>query len=81
MAEAVEVINDLLIDVSKKMNEGLPIDVDLQQKVAEQNQKLVKYYAKIMGKIPTNSPINGEFSHPITTANIMAAMLEGSAAR
>lgn len=76
MAEAVEKINELLLDVSTKMKEGKPIDVDLQQKVGEQNQKLVRYYAKIMGKIPTNGPLNGEFSHPITTANIMAAMLD-----
>lgn len=78
MAGAVDAINELLVDLVRRKSEGLPLDVDFQKKVAAENNKLVQYAAALMGKIPTNSPINGEFSHPITIANLMGAMLDAA---
>ncbi|MBN1419749.1 MAG: sigma-70 family RNA polymerase sigma factor [Planctomycetes bacterium] len=76
MGLAAHRINELLSDMIRRMKNGEPIDVDFQKKVTEENNKLVQYAAGLMGKIPTNAPLNGEFSHPISLANLMGGMLE-----
>jgi hypothetical protein len=41
--------------------------------------KLVKPYLGLVGKIATNAPgANGEFTHPLLTANLLGAMLENA---
>ena len=76
MAGAVENINELVVSLVEALEKGETPDAKLQDEIRKENNKLVQYAAQIMGKIPTNSPINGEFSHPITVANLMGAMLE-----
>lgn len=76
MAEATLNMYSLLVDLMDDLKEDRPPPPDLQQQVSVENNKLVKYAATVMGKIPTNSPVNGEFTHPVTLANIMAALLE-----
>ena len=76
MGEAVEIMNALVLELFESIEKGETPDAELQEKIRAENNKLVRYAAQIMGKIPTHSPINGEFSHPITLANLMGAMLE-----
>lgn len=77
MGEAVDIMNALMIELYEGIEKGETPDAELQEKIRAENNKLVRYAAQIMGKIPTHSPVNGEFSHPITLANLMGAMLEG----
>lgn len=73
---AVLKMNDLMVEISKRIGEGLPpVTPEIQEKIRDENNKLVKLAASIMGKIPTSSPLNGEYSHPACLSNIMAAML------
>jgi hypothetical protein len=76
MGEAVEIMNALVLELYEIIEKGETPDSGLQEKIRAENNKLVRYAAQIMGKIPTHSPINGEFSHPITLTNLMGAMLE-----
>lgn len=80
MAAAVESLNALLAEVFERFQRGEAIDPELQKKVAAENAKLLQYAGAVTGKIATQSPLNGEFTHPITTANLMAAMLERAGA-
>lgn len=50
----------------------------LMQKIGEQNRKLVSLYAKVMGKLPTHSSVNGEFAHPFLLMNMLASQLEAA---
>jgi hypothetical protein len=76
MAGAVANMNEMFLDLVELIDQDQPVDPEIQDRIRKENNKLVRYAAQIMGKIPTNSPINGEFSHPITTANLMSAMLD-----
>ena len=78
LAGAVESINDLVLEMVEDIENGEGVDAEIQDKIRAQNNTLVRYAAQIMGKIPTHSPVNGEFSHPITLANLTAKMLERS---
>ena len=76
MAESAGKIQEMMLGLIESQKKGEPIPVDFQKKVSEENNKLVRYAAGIMGKIPTHSPVNGEFTHPITLANLTSAMLD-----
>ncbi len=76
LGEAMEIMNGLFVELYESIEKGETPDAELQDKIRAENNKLVRYAAQIMGKIPTHSPINGEFSHPITLTNLMGAMLE-----
>lgn len=76
MAKAVQAMTAMILDIVERDRQGLSIGAELQEKIQAENNKLVKYAAAVMGKIPTHSPINGEFTHPITLVNLMGAVLE-----
>ena len=80
MGGAVATINELVLELMESLEAGEPVDAAVRKKIQEENSKLVFYAAQLMGKIPTHSPVNGEFSHPITSANLMSAMLEQAGA-
>ncbi len=78
MGEAIGNMNALMVELVASMQNGEVPSAELQEKIREENNKLVRYAAQVMGKIPTHSPINGEFSHPITVANLIDSVLEGT---
>jgi RNA polymerase sigma-70 factor (ECF subfamily) len=78
MAQALKAMNGLFLELMEKLEKGEPIGADLQRNIANENAKLVKLAAQVMGKIPTNLPVNGEFTHPLILANLMSAVLEES---
>lgn len=73
---AIKAMNGLMVELFTALSKGEPVDPELQKKIQEENNKLVRVAAGIMGKIPTHSAINGEFSHPLVTANLLAATLD-----
>lgn len=74
--EAVKEMNSLFLELLASLEKGEPISPEIQKKLQEENNKLVKVAAAVLGKIPTNTPINGEFSHPLVLSNLMGAVLE-----
>jgi RNA polymerase sigma factor (sigma-70 family) len=78
MAQALKAMNGLFVELMESLEKGEPISPELQKKIVAENAKLVKLAAQVMGKIPTHSPVNGEFTHPLILANLMSAVLEES---
>jgi hypothetical protein len=46
--------------------------------LAKENVKLQKLALALNGKLPTHTTGNGEFTHPVVLANLMASALEGA---
>jgi RNA polymerase sigma factor (sigma-70 family) len=78
-AEAAGKINGLLLELLDRVKQGQPPPEDLRTRIRDENNKLIKVYGGLAGRIPTNSPMNGEYTHPICLFNLMAAMLDNAA--
>ncbi|MCC7510360.1 MAG: hypothetical protein IT464_13450 [Planctomycetes bacterium] len=68
----------LLKELAEAMAAGKSPPPALMQKIGEHNRKLVNHYAKVMGSLPTHASSNGEFTHPINLANMLATQLKGA---
>ncbi|MBL4846247.1 MAG: FecR domain-containing protein [Planctomycetes bacterium] len=64
-----------LAAVWASIQEGKPIDPAVQKKLYMANQKLVEIILEVQGKLPTHAKGNGEFTHPLIIANLMAEHL------
>jgi hypothetical protein len=78
LGKTIETMHDLLKEVGQARRDGKDIDPALGTKIQSENRKLVQHYIKVMGKLPTNAPTNGEFSHPINLVNFLAGQLESA---
>lgn len=78
LGETYAEMTKLASEVAAALKAGEPIDPATQAKRRNLNQKLVKHYIKIVGKLPTHATVNGEFSHPINLVNILAKQLEAA---
>lgn len=76
MAAAVEGLNALLLELFHREESGEPMPEGFAQQIQRENARLLAFAAAVISKIPTHSPINGEFTHPLATANLMASLLE-----
>ena len=75
---AARKMNELLLELIETVEKGGSVTPDLQKRIRDENNKLVGLAAGLMGKIPTHSPVNGEYSHPVCLSNMIAALLETS---
>lgn len=76
MAQAASNMTGLLRDLvaqNKSLDELSP---ELTVAIGMENMKLVKFALAARGKLPTHAFGNGEFTHPIATANMMAEHLK-----
>jgi RNA polymerase sigma-70 factor (ECF subfamily) len=80
MGKAILTMNGLFKDLLERLGRGEPVGPELQKLIAEENAKLVQLAIGVMGKIPTHSQANGEFSHPLVLTNLLSAVLEESGA-
>ena len=80
MGKAILAMNGLFKEMFERLERGEPVGPELQKKIGEENAKLVQLAVGVMGKIPTHSQINGEFSHPAVLTNLLNAVLEESGA-
>jgi len=78
MGLAVRSMQELMVELIQASEKGDALDPELQKKVQAENAKLVALAASVMGKIPTHSPINGEFTHPLILSNLMGSVLEAA---
>ncbi len=74
-AEALELLGKDLVELAKVFDEGGTPDAELASRVAEQNQNLRDFALQVIGQLPTNNSGNGEFTHPVAQANLVAAIL------
>lgn len=75
LGDAYAKMTPLLQLFASAMQKGEPPDAETISKIREQNQRLIAYYAKVIGKLPTHATSNGEFTHPINLVNILAGQL------
>ncbi len=66
----------LLKELAENIRDGKEMSPELLEKIGEHNQALIAYWARIRKALPTYASVNGEFSHPINMANMLAAHLE-----
>src|SRR5690606_39097137 len=65
VGDAVKNMNPHLAELTKAILDGKDPPAEIMQKIQEQNRRILAEYGKIIGKLPTNSGHNGEFTHPI----------------
>lgn len=78
LGETVSKMSPLLAKIAEARAAGEEVDPVVAQQIQTLNRRLISHYAKVMGKLPTNSNMNGEFTHPINMVNILAGELENA---
>ncbi len=69
---------DLLVELSKALDSGEEMPLELAVKIGSLNLKLVEQLPKLMAaKLPGAGP-NGVFSHPMVAGNMLASMLDNA---
>lgn len=74
MSEIIKSLNEIM--AARK--EGREPSPEVMKNIQKHNQKLIDYYVKVLRKLPTHMSANGEFVHPINTANMIAAALQAA---
>lgn len=62
--------------LAEDARQGKEPDAETSAKIGELNKGLIQHLVKFYGKLPTNAPGNGEFTHPANMVNILAGQLE-----
>lgn len=65
-------------EIMAARKEGREPSPESMKNIQKHNQKLIDYYVKVLRKLPTHMSANGEFVHPINTANMIAAALQAA---
>lgn len=77
--EAMIKMIGLMDQLYRSTKTGQRMDPKAMSELQTENNKLIDVALKVMGEVPSNiGNINGEFTHPIVTANILAAHLEAA---
>ncbi len=76
LAAAIIEIDDDVVKLEAALAAGEGLDAEAQQRIFAQQAKLQSYAIKLIGKLPTHASGNGEFSHPISVANMISAYLD-----
>jgi hypothetical protein len=75
-ARAAKVIAEGVHDILKYKERGEDVPTAVYLRVQESADKMRRYEFRAYGKMPTSAKYNGENTHPISMANLLAAMLE-----
>lgn len=73
--EASKRTGELIREMMAHLKAGEPIPAELNLKLVDENNKLVKVATTLQGKLPTWATGNGEYTHPVVLANIEAEHL------
>jgi len=76
LAQAMGNMQAELTELLEALVEGETPDPSLLIRIAKENSKLQQFALLTNGKLPTHASGNGEFTHPITTTNLLANYLE-----
>lgn len=77
-ADANRKIMPALERILKAVAEGKEPDPADSTEISNQNARLQELAFKIIKKLPTNSPGNGEYTHPLNIANLIAHALKAA---
>lgn len=78
LSAAMNEIIKSLGEIMAARKEGREPSPESMKNIQKHNQKLIDYYVKVLRKLPTHMSANGEFVHPINTANMIAAALQAA---
>lgn len=78
LSAAMSEIIKSLGEIMAARKEGREPSPESMKNIQKHNQKLIDYYVKVLRKLPTHMSANGEFVHPINTANMIAAALQAA---
>ena len=78
LSAAMSEIIKSLGEIMAARKEGREPSPEAMKNIQKHNQKLIDYYVKVLRKLPTHMSANGEFVHPINTANMIAAALQAA---
>ncbi len=65
-----------LLEMQELQRQGKEPEAAFKEGVMREVLKYLQFTFRLMGKLPTTSPQNGEASHPLPQINLKAAMLE-----
>lgn len=73
---ALQAMTPQMEPLARAIREGRQPDAEAMKKIGAQNMKLVKLAVALQGKVPTHvDSVNGEYTHPVSIANLLAAQL------
>lgn len=75
MGTAARAVEASVLEIFKRTERGEPVPKSLYLSLQENVEKMRKYEYRTVDKIPTSAKHNGEITHPITVANLLAAIL------
>ncbi|MDJ0974445.1 MAG: sigma-70 family RNA polymerase sigma factor [Planctomycetota bacterium] len=75
MATAARAVEGGVLEIFKRTEKGEAVPKALYLTLQENVEKMRKYEYRTIDKIPTSAKHNGELTHPITVANLLAAIL------
>ena len=76
MAASSNVVGDSVRSILEHKEAGEPIPKEIYLALQENVERMRKYEYRTIGKMPTAAKHNGEITHPITMANLFAALLQ-----
>lgn len=75
LAGAARVVDAAVLDMYRLQREGKPVPRELLLRLQENTEKVRSYEYRTIDRLPTAAQHNGELTHPISLANLIAAML------
>jgi hypothetical protein len=78
MASASQTVTDALRAIQGYRDRGEQAPQEVYLRLQENVERMRKYEYRTIGKMPTDAKHNGEYTHPITLANLMAAILSAA---
>ncbi|MFN0059816.1 MAG: RNA polymerase sigma factor [Planctomycetota bacterium] len=76
LAEAASIVGEDILELSELHARGDSPPRELELRLQENVERVRKYEFRVVGKFPTASEYNGELTHPISHANLLAAVLD-----
>jgi hypothetical protein len=66
----------ILVELEEAIRRGESLPQARLEELQQHNMKLVRHHLLLNEKLPTHAQVNGEFSHPISLANMLDAQLK-----
>lgn len=75
MSASSKVITDALLEIQRKNAAGEAVPKEVYFRLQENTERMRKFEYRTIDKIPTAAKHNGELTHPVTVANLIAGLL------
>ncbi|MEM7167126.1 MAG: hypothetical protein AAF581_16815 [Planctomycetota bacterium] len=78
LATAMATIDEEVAKLAAARAAGEEVDPEVWRRISDENTKLRAYALGLVNKLPTHASGNGEFTHPLSTANLLSAYLDAT---